>query len=44
MSLNPQKDRQDAIPKIFAPWIVDLGMEVIRVDAEGTQLRLPAGT
>ncbi|MEL4178021.1 PaaI family thioesterase [Roseateles sp. PN1] len=42
MNLTPQ-DLQAAIPKIFAPWIVDLGLEVISVDAEGIQLRLPVG-
>lgn len=40
MPLNAQ-DLQAAIPKIFAPWIQALRLEVLSADADGVVLRLP---
>lgn len=40
MPLSPQ-DLQTAIPKIFAPWIVALGLEVLSADADQVVLKLP---
>ncbi|RQO63502.1 phenylacetic acid degradation protein [Paucibacter sp. KBW04] len=40
MPLNAQ-DLQAAIPKIFAPWIVALRLEVLSADADRVVLRLP---
>jgi len=40
MPLSPQ-DLQAAIPKIFAPWIVALRLEVLSADAGHVRLKLP---
>ncbi|MBB4841746.1 uncharacterized protein (TIGR00369 family) [Paucibacter oligotrophus] len=40
MPLNAQ-DLQAAIPRIFAPWIQALRLQVLSADADGVVLRLP---